>query len=433
MKFNQQDLTNLLDESRALALVITHGDSIAARAGGLSEQGFQSLRTALARHWKETSRQDMNRYVGLTLDNRFILVFAKPLPDEEHVLGLVFPLQVPLIRIRQDMTDIQRAIMEIKAEFPDPGLVLEQSLHTGPIIDPNPDRDGPNTHHISGWQPERNQEMNYAEDIALPQEKFPRQEKSQDGEHTSTKRYLTYGAPMKGDPRVPQHDVKSDQDDIPWQLIEESIPESVFDQQERRPEQVRYPWRPLGEKVYPNDDLVNVLQDDFEVKNDLAEPIGWTPPPVDVHGAQPTSEDMGDEDTSPIDILVSVEDWEEDISETTFYLVPRLETHYILGELSQQLKIWLPAICDRYGWQLSGLSIRPNYLKWALRDFPGSLIQKILRAVRRETSERIFRIFPDLETGNQSGDYWSPGYLVDTQNHDFSTQALISHFSKCRM
>jgi hypothetical protein len=87
----------------------------------------------------------------------------------------------------------------------------------------------------------------------------------------------------------------------------------------------------------------------------------------------------------------------------------------------------------KYGWELILLSVRPDYLKWTLGDFPESLIQEMLRLMRMETSKRIFRTFSDLQNENQGGDYWAPGYLVDLQNREFTTQALMAHVDSSRL
>ena len=94
--------------------------------------------------------------------------------------------------------------------------------------------------------------------------------------------------------------------------------------------------------------------------------------------------------------------------------------------------MWFPGICETYGWQLDTLSVRPDYIKWHLRDFPDALIHEMLEIVRARTSERIFRVFPNLKAGNPTQDFWSPGYLVDRQNRDFSTQILIAYIAKGR-
>jgi len=83
--------------------------------------------------------------------------------------------------------------------------------------------------------------------------------------------------------------------------------------------------------------------------------------------------------------------------------------------------------------QLDSTTIRPDYLKWTLKDFPESITREMLRIIRQKRSRRIFRVFPNLMTSGGDGDFWSSGYLVDKQNREFSTQALMTHIAKNRL
>ena len=77
--------------------------------------------------------------------------------------------------------------------------------------------------------------------------------------------------------------------------------------------------------------------------------------------------------------------------------------------------------------------MRPDYIKWTLVDFPETLIRKMLQVVREQTSGWIFRVFPNLKAENASGDFWAPGYQVDTQDREFTTQALMVHLAANRL
>lgn len=108
----------------------------------------------------------------------------------------------------------------------------------------------------------------------------------------------------------------------------------------------------------------------------------------------------------------------------SFILVPRDRSHYLLGSLSHNLRNWIPDICKNMGWRLINLSIRPDYLRWALQDFPDYAIPGMLKIFREETSTYIFANYPSLKKDGCSADFWSEGYIVDRKNHNFSTQSL---------
>ncbi len=111
-------------------------------------------------------------------------------------------------------------------------------------------------------------------------------------------------------------------------------------------------------------------------------------------------------------------------------LIPRLVQHHLTGDLADKLSTWLPHLCVAYGWRLEYLAIRPDYLQWIVNVPPPTPPSYVMRAVRQQTSARIFEEFPRLKKENPSGDFWAPGYLImgGSQPHppqlvkDFITQ-----------
>lgn len=447
MEIISQAIENQLLITRAIAVVLMRGDSVVVKKGGLTDNAFQILGVAMRRHWPVSLQGNTNRYVGLTLDNKFYCLFAKILPENDYLLGLVFPLQTPLIRMRQDMTDFMRAVLAIPIFEPGQEVPLERSLQfileSTPGLGPEPDQ--------TGWRLEVDQTVEQIEDVTVPEEPIDQTEINAEKPVDKITRSLSFGAPVEQDIQKPSsgetpREMDVLKEEIPWQPIGENWPEpsengqdgpiTLSQKEYTSPEkadlsQKPNAWQPLGELPFQEDDLVSILQDDFVLREDLDGLEEWLPAlPT---AGEPVSEEPEaglDEGIFPNIVNVDKETWEEEVSDITFYLVPKLDENYLLGELPHQLRRWLPAICKTYGWQLDFLSVRPDYLKWTLGDFPESLIREMLRIVRQATSNQIFRVFPNLQQGVLPHDFWSPGYLVDTQNREFSTQALISHVSK---
>jgi REP element-mobilizing transposase RayT len=100
-------------------------------------------------------------------------------------------------------------------------------------------------------------------------------------------------------------------------------------------------------------------------------------------------------------------------------LVPRFSSHYITGDLADQVSEWLPNICIAFGWRLEYLSVRPEYLQWVVNVQPNTSPGYLMRIMRQQTSEKIFSGFPRMKKENPSGDFWAPGYLImgGTQPH----------------
>jgi REP element-mobilizing transposase RayT len=188
-------------------------------------------------------------------------------------------------------------------------------------------------------------------------------------------------------------------------------------------------WQPLEPKPESDEDLVSILQAEFEnQRNGAIDDHRLISVPSHSPSLQP--DHAPEQPVTPYDQETDLAALAATVFDTTFYLVPRLNEHFLFGELAQHLRVWMTEVCDLYGWELNLLSIRPDYLKWTLLDFPECLTQKMLAAVRQWTSTRIFNLFPDMQAGLADLDFWSPGYLVDTLNRDFPTQALLAQVSR---
>jgi len=372
-------LLNALEESlvtaSAKAVILLKSGQIRLTAGSLSLVQFESAAGVMRRYWPDALLRQLNRFVVFPLNTRFWYLYAKPLLEEEDLLGLVFPLQTPLVRLRQDMTHFMHLLL--KSGLPQIGepAALEQSLQFSGQTDSKPDSEATNPVLQKGWQKEVHLEINPAKRKSVSDTMKPR----------------------------PDH-------------LEQS------------PESLAPPWQPLDEILRHEEDLVSILQDDFELREPPATPTGWQISPPDHSseaGIMPMDVEPLSGETSPQKVEPQPETWKDAVSTVTFYLVPGNDRHFLVGDLGQRLRRWVPEICETYGWQLDHLSLRPSYLKWTLGDFPEVLIREMLHIIRRMTSDRIFRIFPNLKEGISSLDFWSPGYLVDTRNRELSTQALM--------
>lgn len=450
IKISPQALKALLATASAKAVLIMADNTIAYRVGTPSERGFQTLQTAMKRYWPITPQHDINRYVGLLINKQFYFLYARYLPGGDHLLGLIFPLQTPLIRIRQDMTDIMRAILPYvtpKSLAEDP---LEQTLQLLLKTYPEPDPQHPTRVSYTGWRLEVDEESKHIEDESVQQELNIQSSNLSNNEMLQNTGSHSYGLPKQ----------RNVMDDIPWQPIGDDwplvpeksqdkwVPSELSARIESSPEKKEVSskrkdatWQPLNEHPNPEDDLVSILQEDFDLKDDLAGLAEWMLPEDSAPEPEPElkTTGIGAEVEPPISLVddEQVSRFDADalggkVSDMTFYLIPSQETDRLAAELSQKLPAKLSDICRVYGWELEDVDLRPGYLKWTLGDFPESLIPVMLNIVRRETSRRIFRDLPEFQTKVPSKNFWSPQYLVDTHNRDFSSQELLSLISKGR-
>lgn len=161
------------------------------------------------------------------------------------------------------------------------------------------------------------------------------------------------------------------------------------------------------------------------------------PPPILPAAAAPVEipdEGTGDQPffEPPSNSLLAVEPISPTLSHLAYtaLLLPRIPQHVLVGELSEELGLWVPQLCLAFGWRLEGLSIRPETLLFTLQVAPSVSPGNVVRILRQRTSQRIFSRFTELKELNPSGDFWAPGYLIISGStppqpnllHDFVVQ-----------
>jgi REP element-mobilizing transposase RayT len=108
-------------------------------------------------------------------------------------------------------------------------------------------------------------------------------------------------------------------------------------------------------------------------------------------------------------------------------LIPRFSEHYLTGDISISLPVWMKAISISYGWRLESIIVRPGYLQWLISVPPDANPAQIMRITRQHTSQKILLEFPRFKQQNLSGDFWAPGYSVISGNQ-FHAPETISKF-----
>lgn len=95
-------------------------------------------------------------------------------------------------------------------------------------------------------------------------------------------------------------------------------------------------------------------------------------------------------------------------------LVPRLPDHYLIGDLSNSLSLWMRRLSVAFGWRLEYLAVRPRWMQWIAGVEPETSAEHVVQQIRRSTSDLVFSEFPRFAMENPSDDFWAPGYLVMT-------------------
>ena len=112
----------------------------------------------------------------------------------------------------------------------------------------------------------------------------------------------------------------------------------------------------------------------------------------------------------------SVQPGSYDLSYTCF-LIPRIRSQQLIGDLADNLPKWLKEICASFDWKLEFVTINPDYFQWALWVLPTVSTGHIIQQVRSKTSALIFAKFSQLKKEDESDDFWATGYLIISGIH----------------
>jgi REP element-mobilizing transposase RayT len=93
-------------------------------------------------------------------------------------------------------------------------------------------------------------------------------------------------------------------------------------------------------------------------------------------------------------------------------LIPRFSSHYLIGDIAEDLHEWMRRICVSFTWRLEHILVRPEYMQWIIYVPANTPPSRCVRTIRDQTSKLIFEDFPHIREENLSKDFWAPGFLV---------------------
>ncbi len=152
----------------------------------------------------------------------------------------------------------------------------------------------------------------------------------------------------------------------------------------------------------------------------LTRPGSAPEPPVTAHrrrrdDANPSVADNPEQDldwASPSGVILEpVSRQPYDLSYACL-LIPRFSSHFLIGDIAEDLHEWMRQICISFDWRLDSILVRPEYMQWVIYVPPTTPPSRCIRTVREQTSKFIFEDFPHIRRENISHDFWAPGYLV---------------------
>lgn len=114
----------------------------------------------------------------------------------------------------------------------------------------------------------------------------------------------------------------------------------------------------------------------------------------------------------------------------TCFLLPHDPSYELTEVLSEQLTVWLQEICLLNNWKLEYVTIRPQYLQWALSVSPSVATVQIVQQVRTLTTRWLEEATGDHPTPQ---DLWAPGYLALQGVHHYSEPIIERYICLVRM
>ena len=372
-----QHLTRITLESSSQAALITRKDNLWAYAGSLSQNAAKEVAQTVTRNWDGQKVQTF--CVSSVSKAQKLSTCCMP-----RALQQIQCLPSFSMRRHRSAPSAARRVNWLPIWIVNPKFQSQPGLKAAPVSSDEDDLDIPPIKNILTNIPTPNPEPATTHEFRLP----PKKEEF-DPNETRISTSLSNASVFKREKSPAIHYGKLPpavkQNKAPHTSPQQ--PETVFDQMD-----VTMPSRPKA-----------------RIETPIARPA---PGETDATRESPTTE---------AERKLVVEPTTAGLYHLTYacLLVPRFASHYITGDLADQIGEWIPNICIAFGWRLEFLAVRPEYLQWVVNVQPNTSPGYLMRIMRQQTSEKIFSEFPRMKKENPSGDFWAPGYLImgGTQPH----------------
>jgi len=400
-----QHLTRLTLESSAQAALITRKSDLWAYAGGLSNSAAKEVAQTVTRNWDGQKGSDLLRFIRLESTKAEHMLYATRL-SSETVLALVFDAETPFSTIRSQASQLVTDLGSDKLDAQKPAKPSKPSVEPAAADERNDSgmENIPDISSILTNVPPPNPEPATTRDFNLPRRQNFDPNETRVSESLSNAAVFSREASpsVRQNPPVTTGQAQGQAANAKVQNVFENLEVTAPSRPAPRPQ------TPI-ERPAPGETDVTRETPKHRPQTPIERPA---PGETDVTRAGPTTEAAR---------KLVVEPTTAGLYHLTYacLLVPRFASHYITGDLSDQLSDWLPNICIAFGWRLEYLSVRPEYLQWVVNVQPNTSPGYLMRIMRQQTSEKIFMDFTRLKKENPSGDFWAPGYLImgGTQPH----------------
>ena len=411
-----QHLTQLTLESSAQAALITREDELWAYAGQLSRDAAQELGQSIQHYWNKESESDLLRFVRLESTEAQHMLYARKL-SASMILALVFDAETPFSTIRAQAGKLVRTLAE-----PHPGEFrpAQVAVSVQPTPAPAPAEEPPVLSFSANVD-----EDGYSDDLPPISE-------------------LLGDIPSP----IPVRQAVTPKVALPW---EQAKAKAAPGATETVAASVRRPAASFSREAPPL--IETAVEEETSPAMDETRLSSVSRAALETERRQEVApelqetrrQQLGDEEDVQSYIETRAQNVTESVTQAAHrillepaspslvnltyacLLIPRFDTHHLVGDPAERLTEWVPQLCIAFGWRLEHLAVRPEYLQWVVRVPPSTAPGYIMRIIRQQTSDRLFSDFTRYKKENPSGDFWAPGYLImgSSQPHP---QKLVRDF-----
>lgn len=362
-----QYLTRLSLETAAEAALITHDNRLWAYAGHFVSQQVEELARIVVESWaSDGGSGSVARFVKLSEGKQHYMLYSMPVAAD-FVLSLAFQAETPIGMIRKQARK------------------LADTLVQRPPADPPPPPAPP------------------VEAIAPP----PAEDARTDSDSRAESVAPAAAQPLEAVPAVDVDPTGSVPDEP------EELPEFLEEAEEAPPVFVAPPTGGLGD--WQKSPLDAEVEPEAPAPNDG--PTGGS-----THAPHP----------APAGAAIGFEHAPGALYHLTysFVMVPKLPRYRIVGDLAARVDELLRHYAVVYHWRIERLTLRPNHAVVVVTCPPTTAPERVMRTLRRLTSQRIAEEFPRAMPDDPTGDFWARPYLLFAADHtpdpaqiaDFITQ-----------
>jgi len=372
-------LTRLMLESSAQAALITRQNELWAYAGQLKREAAQELARSVQKYWDTQSQSDLLRFIRLEATEAQHMLYARRL-TASMVLALVFDAETPFSTIRAQAGQLVRSLAEVPTDQTNQFSVSENmaELADGEEFDELP----PISDLLGDVpSPEPPKHERRQQQVPMPWEQKPAQPISRPATQIEPPLVTTHPMFSPDFSRESSPAVRRREQRLSLSELEQTrVSRAENDKKQTR----EYPDEMAATRAQkPSQDPNSLIETRPQSVTEVAHRIVLEP-------ASPAMYNLN----------------------YACLLVPRFDSHHLTGDLADQVAEWVSQVCIAFGWRLEHISVRPEYLQWVVSVPPATAPGYIMRIVRQQTSERVFKEFPRIKNDNPSGDFWAPGYLI---------------------